>query len=384
MSPHLPAPATPEAPPRTAPSRTAPAAYRTPPPFPWHRVPFLALAALALLAGLDAATLLVGLPAPVTAQRLPEIHGPLMVLGFVGTLIALERAVALRRTWGFAAPALLGVGSIALLSPIPLGWGQALLVLGSIGLATVYVPLWRRQEDDAVLVQGVGASLAVGASVLWLRGEEIPRLLPWLVGFVVLTIAGERLELARLHIDRRRAGWLVALSGALVVATGTTAVRPDLSPLLGAALLGLVGWLAGADVARRTIRSTGLPRYTAACLLLGYGWLAVTGGIWLLHGEVLTGPGYDAAVHATFLGFTISMILAHAPVILPAILRRPLPYHPSMGWAAAALHGCLAVRVWLGDALGWADAWRMGAFGTVLALLGFVAVAAWSATRRPA
>ena len=31
--------------------------------------------------------------------------------------------------------------------------------------------------------------------------------------------------------------------------------------------------------------------------------------------------GYDIVVHATFLGFAMSMVLAHAPVILPAVLR---------------------------------------------------------------
>ncbi|MGJ3560863.1 hypothetical protein ACR6C2_30315 [Streptomyces sp. INA 01156] len=66
-------------------------------------------AGLALLAGLDAALLLLGLPAPVTADRLPEVHGVLMVLGFVGTLIALERAVALGRPWG----------------PLPVRWARA-------------------------------------------------------------------------------------------------------------------------------------------------------------------------------------------------------------------------------------------------------------------
>ena len=59
----------------------------------------------------------------------------------------------------------------------------------------VYVPLWRRQRDDAVLVQAFGAVLAAGAALLWLAGVDVPVLLPWLVGFVVLTIGGERLEL---------------------------------------------------------------------------------------------------------------------------------------------------------------------------------------------
>lgn len=83
------------------------------------RIVFLAPAGFALLAGLDAALMLLGLPAPVRVDRLPEVHGMLMVLGFVGTLIALERAGALRRPVGFVAPALLGLGALVLVSPAP-------------------------------------------------------------------------------------------------------------------------------------------------------------------------------------------------------------------------------------------------------------------------
>ena len=53
---------------------------------PW--LVLLAPAGIALLAGLDVALMLLGLPAPVRVDRLPEVHGMLMVLGFVGTLIA--------------------------------------------------------------------------------------------------------------------------------------------------------------------------------------------------------------------------------------------------------------------------------------------------------
>ena len=40
-------------------------------------------------------------------------------------------------------------------------------------------------------------------------------------------------------------------------------------------------------------------------------------GTRLLVGRAADGPAYDAVIHAVFLGFTISMIMAHAPVILP-------------------------------------------------------------------
>jgi hypothetical protein len=338
-------------------------------------------AGIALVAGLDAALLLLDPRAPVRTDRLPEVHGFLLVLGFVGTLISLERAVALRRRAGFAAPGLLGLGGLLLLSPAPLVAGRISLVLGSAALVAVYVPLWRRQRDDAVLVQLLGGVLATGAAILWLGGTEVPALLPWLAGFVVLTIAGERLELARLAMGPGAGTRLVALSGALAAAIAAALLWPEVgTPLLGAALLALTLWLAVHDVARRTIRSSGSTRLMAACMLAGYGWLVVTGVVWLL-GAAGTGSagagGYDAAVHGVFLGFTISMIMAHAPTILPAVLRKPLPYHPALWAPAVLLHVGLVIRLWIGDGLGSSLAWQVGGALNIVALLLFVGVAAW-------
>lgn len=345
------------------------------------RVLLVLPAGLALLAGLDAALLLLDVPAPVRTQRLPEVHGVLLVLGFVGTLIALERAVALRRPAGFAAPALLGAGGVLLVSPAPLVAGRLVLVLGAAALVAVYVPLWRRQRDDSVLVQLLGGVVATGAAILWLGGAEVPVLLPWLAGFVVLTIAGERLELARLAMGPGAGSRLVLLSGALVAGVAASLLWPTPgTPVLGVTLLALTGWLAVHDVARRTIRAEGVARLMAACMLAGYVWLAVAGAVWLL-GPAGTGAvgagGYDAVVHAVFLGFTISMIMAHAPTILPAVLRRPLPYHPALWVPAGLLHLGLVVRLWIGDGLGSQVAWQVGGVLNVVALLLFVAVAAW-------
>ncbi len=335
-----------------------------------------------MLAGTDAALMLLGLPAPVSAERLPDVHGMLLVLGFVGTLIALERAVALGHRAGYLAPGLLGAGAVALVSPAPVTLGRILLVAGTVALVAVYVPLWRRQRDDAVLVQVLGAVLAVGASALWLGGVDVPVLLPWLVGFITLTIAGERLELARIAMGARAGGVLVLLAAALVVAVTGSVLWPEVAtPALGLALLVLVGWLAVHDVARRTVRSDGLPRFMALGLLAGYFWLGVAGAVWLVRGAVVDGPAYDAVVHAAFLGFTISMIMAHAPVILPAVLRRPLSYHPALLGPMALLHLSLALRLWVGDALGHPLAWRIGGVLNIVALLGFLATAGWAVAR---
>lgn len=354
------------------------------------RVALLAPAGIALLAGLDAALILLDLPAPVRVDRLPEVHGMLMVLGFVGTLIALERAVALRRRLGFVAPALLGLGALVLLSPAPLVVGRGLLAAGAAALVGLYLPLWRRQRDDAVLVQALGAVLALGAAVLWLGGTDVPVLAPWLVGFVVLTIAGERLELARIAMGPSAGTTLVLLASGLLAGIVAALLwpRPG-AALLGAAMLVLTGWLAAHDVARRTIhapshnsgRTGGLPRYMAGCMLAGYCWLGVAGAIWMLGGPATEGVRHDALLHAVFLGFTLSMIMAHAPVILPAVLRRPLPYHPALIAPAVLLHGSLALRLWVGDALGSHGAWVTGGVLNIVAVLSFVAVAVGCAVR---
>lgn len=350
-----------------------------------RRLPFLLPGGLALLAGLDAALMLLGLPAPVSSQRLPEVHGMLLVLGFVGTLIALERAVALGRRTGFLAPGLLGAGAVLLVSPAPLVAGRSLLVAGAAAMTLVYVPLWRRQRDDAVLVQALGAVLAVGAATLWLGGVEVSALLPWLAGFIVLTIAGERLELARIAMGPGAGSTLVALATAVVVTVVASLLWPEVgTPLLGLALLVLVAWLAVHDVARRTVRSTGLVRYMAASMLAGYFWLAVAGSVWLVGGPAAEGVRYDAVIHAVFLGFTMSMIMAHAPVILPAVLRRPLPYHPALLVPAVLLHVSLALRLWVGDALGSQAGWELGGTLNISALLAFVILVVWLVAAPPA
>lgn len=348
----------------------------------WTRLPFLLAGGLALLAGLDAALMLIGLPAPVDAARLPDVHGVLLVLGFVGTLIALERAVALGRRAGFLAPGLLGAGALLLLAPVPLTAGRSVLVAGTAALTLVYVPLWRRQRDDAVLVQALGAVLAAGAATLWLGGVPVAALLPWLVGFIVLTIAGERLELARLAMGPGAGTRLVLLSSAVVAAVVASLLWPEVAtPLLGLSLLVLVGWLAAHDVARRTVRTTGLVRFMAGSMLAGYAWLAVAGTVWLVTGPVTEGTGYDAVVHAVFLGFTMAMIMAHAPVILPAVLRRSMGYHPALLVPALLLHGSLVLRLWVGDGLGSATVWQVGGALNITALLAFVGVVVWLVLR---
>ncbi|MCE1178951.1 MAG: hypothetical protein LWW86_07960 [Micrococcales bacterium] len=350
---------------------------------------FLLPAGLSMLAGLDAGLLRAGLPAPARGASLADRHGMLMALGFLGTVIALERAVALRETIGYAAPLLLGLGGLLLAAGASADAAALLLAEGAIALALVLLALYRRSSDPVVLAQGIAAVCALVAVVAWHR-SGMPAAVPALAAYLVLTIAAERIELARLTMPAS-AGTTLAVGACLtLVALPLVWLWPATVRGLGLAVIVLVAWLVRADVARHTVRATGLPRYSAAAMLLGYAWLGLAGVLWVLRGHVGSGGAYDAIVHAVFVGFGLSMVMAHAPVILPAVLRRPLPYRAVLWLPLAALHLTLAVRVG-GDLQRLLDVdrislWRSGVAGTAVALLLFVltaaAVAATAPTRR--
>lgn len=335
-------------------------------------------AAAALLVGINAGLSRLDAWPPVASARLSELHGVLMVVGFLGTLIALERAVALNRAWGFLAPALLGVGALLVLLPTDLDTrvGGTLLAAGAAAGCVVQVPLWRRQRDDAVLVSALGSVALLGGTLLWLGGADLSFVVVWFAGYVVLIITGERLELARLSMPATAGRDLVLLGLALALAVPAATLWPEVgSRLLGAVLIGLAAWLVSHDVARRTARGTGLPRFAAFCMLAGQVWLLVAGATWLVGGALTEGSAYDAALHAVFLGFAMSMVFAHGSTILPAVTRIRLPYSPAMWWPWAVLQASLLLRLYGGDVLGHDLARRIGGAGNGVALVLFLLVA---------
>lgn len=362
---------------------------------PVGRMALLVLVAAAALAGLDAALLRLGAVAPVRSESLARLHGPLMVQGFLGTAIALERAVALRvggrrgDAWGFAAPVLGAAGTLLALAqvagaPVARAVPAAAWAVGMASLCAIYLGVWRRQASAAVLVQALGAVAGLGGALLWLRGLEVAALVPWWAGFLVLTVIGERVELARVAFASERVETrVVAEACAVAVALVAALVSAEVGyTVLGVALGVLVVDVGLRDVARRTIRLPGAARLMAACMIAGYGWAMVTAVVWAVGGPAWDGWRYDASVHALTIGFALSMVVAHAPVIVPALARRPLPYHPVMWVGVGLLHGGLVLRVVAG-ARGAEPAWRLGgAVGVVAVLVVLVTVVALLAGRR--
>jgi hypothetical protein len=347
---------------------------------PRGRFLLLALGGIALLGGLTGALVLLGAMIPADAGRLAAGHGRLMTLGFLGTVIALERAVALGRPLGYAAPVATGVGALAIvlgLAPAPAAW---LLVAGGVLLVGTYAVFATRERSLHLGVQAAGAGAWPVAALLLAVGRPVSDALPWLAAFLVLTIAGERLELARLGqltILRRRqfivAAWIFVAGVTVSLAVPDAGTRVG-----GVGLLALAAWLARNDLARRTVRMPGVTRFIALSLLLGYAWLAVAGSAWLVTG-IEGGAAYDVRLHALFLGFVISMVFGHAPVIVPAVLRVPLPYTPIFYGHLALLHAGLLIRIIGGDVLAVAGAWYLGGVLNVVAVLVFVGVSAAAA-----
>lgn len=347
------------------------------------RLPWMVLAMLLLLSALWGSVVRLGWMWPPLLPTLPMAHGPLMVGGFLGVLIGLERALGLGNRVAYLVPAMAGAGAVLTASGGGGSIGPLLIVAASYGLVAIMVAIWRVQPALYAVVLVLAALLWATGNTAWLLGASIPSVtLAW-AGFLVLTIAGERLELSRLL---RPPGWAVALFAATValVIAGALVTLGDFGlgvRLTAVGWLALGGWLLRFDIASRRLRAGGQARYMAIALLLGYGWLVVGGVIGLLLGVVQAGPVYDAVLHAIFVGFVFSMIFAHVLIILPAVLGVDLTYHPRFYVHLCLLHGALILRV-LGDLLPWWEARLWGGLLTAVVIVLFLVNTASAARLR--
>lgn len=344
------------------------------------RLVILACAAGAMLCGLWAGLGRLGWDLPQAAS-LAGLHGPLLVSGVFGTLVALERAVAFGRRWPYAAPALSASGTILLLAGAPNAAGAwAYVVAAAVLTVASLAAVWRQPAAFTASI-ATGAAAWLAGSVAWALGEPVPDLAGWWLAFLVLTVAGERLELSRL-MPRSRLGLPIYL-----LATGAflTGAREGLHTARGAylagfGLLALTAWLARHDIALRTVHFGGQPRFMAICMLAGYAWLGAAGLLLLAVPPGTDAFGYDMALHAVLLGFILSMVFGHALIILPAVARIRARFDPALYAPLAALHASVALRI-VSDLLGAEAGRRWSGLLTAAAVAGFAACIAVS-TRR--
>jgi len=312
----------------------------------WRRLRLIPLAAGvgSFLVGLWLGLAQLGLTLPGGTPAAAELHGAMMISGFLGTVICLERAVAIGRWWAYAAPMLSAIGAVALIVDAPV-FASGAFLLASIGLTVNSGTIAARQPALFTVLLTIAAACWVSGTVIWIQGAAAANVAGWWLAFLVFTIAAERLELSRLLSPPRSSQVTFVFALALII---IGMVRGEIAgqgaPFTGVGLLAMTVWLVKHDIALRTIRLSGQARFSASCLLAGYFWLGIAGLLFLIALPGTTIFSYDAAVHAVAIGFVLSMIFGHAPIILPAVIGLRVRYSAAVYGPLVLLHLSLLLR----------------------------------------
>lgn len=302
------------------------------------------------------------------------LHGPLLVFGFLGTLIAAERAIVLRRYWGYLAPCLGVIGTVSALAGARPWWSGVAWSFAAFAGLCVVIGIDRAHPTLATKTMIVsGCFWFLGAS-LWTFGLPLLGLLPWWGGFLALMILGERTQFGRLFQQAGESAvtatrifvGLLLLGATLGLFIPNAALRVS---GIGFILMGL--WLLLADVPRHVIKP-GLLRFLSIGTTLAYVWLVVTGVLWSSF-LVSSAQQLDASIHALLQGFVLGMVIAHSLIVFPAISGKRLPFHPIFYGHLVLFHAATSLRI-VGDLLSASLIARAGSLLSAGALLLFVVV----------
>src|SRR5262245_945026 len=147
------------------------------------RFVLIALAGVSLLFGLWAGTLRLGWALPAPSESLIVHHGPLMIIGFRGTLIGLDRAVALGRLWPYGIPVLSGVSAVSALVGLPVQLSAPAGVAASLLLTAVFFALYRQYPSEHFVIMGLSAFAWLVGNIIWFENCPLFHVVPWWAGF---------------------------------------------------------------------------------------------------------------------------------------------------------------------------------------------------------
>src|SRR6202140_6007409 len=215
---------------------------------PLLRVPFLGMGFAGLLAGAGGGLARRGWSVPAAAAALTSLHGALMICAFFGVVISLERAVAIGRYWAYLAPLLGGAGCVAAIAGLSAiaAW---FFVAASLVLLAASIEIFRRQTALFTFTLALGAACWSVGNWLWAAGSTVHDVVTWWLAFLILTIAGERLELSRFLAPSRVAKWTFA---AIIVVIGAGLFGASSrwgAQAFAIGLLALAAWLLTQDLA---------------------------------------------------------------------------------------------------------------------------------------
>lgn len=297
-------------------------------------------------------------------------HGALMTGSFLGTLICLERIVALKKKWMYAIPVISGM-SLLFFYFGEQQIAMSLLTIGSLGLIYIYIDLIKRFGEYYFYIMMIGAIAWAVGNIIMIVSPLYPQAAPWWITFILLTVFGERLELSKFlpQSKLKKVTMIISIS---VFICGMILPYHELGKFIsGSGLILMAIWLFKYDIARKSVKAKGMHRFTGSLLLAGYFWLVVCGLLMIVDfGSIFN---YDAMLHAFFLGFTFSMIFAHAPIIFPGVAGLIIrPFHDSLFIWGILLQFSLAMRIISGLLMETQLRTLSGMFNAVIIILFFI------------
>ena len=305
------------------------------------KLPFMVLVIASLVSGIFTGWFRLGFELPVSSVFLH--HGAMMTGSFLGTVILIERIMALKRRWLFSFP-VINASSVVFYYLDLDSVAFACLVFGAIGLFYVFFLINQQYADLPHQIMWVGSAAWFVGNVHLLIFRLYAHSILWWMAFLLLTIVGERLELSRfLPVSKFKQQLLVSLL-VLFLISCVLPFHLGGQILTGITLVLIAIWLLLYDMVRKSIRKPGIHKFSAFTLICGYVWLALSGLLYALDNTGLI--TYDALIHSFFLGFVFSMIFAHAPIILPGVLGLGFkPYHATLYVWVVLFQLALVVRI---------------------------------------
>lgn len=321
---------------------------------------------LSLLAAVASGWLRLGVPLPFRLGS--SQHGALMVNSFLASVIFLERAVTFRQKWLLLLPLTNAASALFFVADFP-QIGFWFLNTAGLGFAALCLHFLFRYKEFYFFVFLLGSLLLVIGNVMITFSGHYTLAVYYWMGFLLLTIVAERLELSRFLPVKKSAKTLLVACLLLTLVALVVQTMYGYHQPLAVTIAGTALWLLRYDMARRSLRLPGQHRYSAVALLGGFGWLLATAPLLLFFAKIPF--GYDAVLHAFFIGFVFSMIFSHAPIIVPAVAKLPVKvYRPVLYAWLAGLHLSLLVRL-AGDVWGEASLRKTGGLLNGLVVLGF-------------
>lgn len=222
---------------------------------------------LSLLSAIWSGWLRIGWNFPIT--NVAAQHGALMVNSFLALLIFLERAVVFRNKLVLALPLFNALSVAAFAAGFPVV-AQLLFILCSSVFTLVCLYFIYRYKESYYFIFLIGAVCLLTGNVILYRTNFYPSAVTWWMGFLLLTIIAERLELSRFLklTDFKR--YILWFCLALVVVALLHPLQVQGNTFFAIAIAMNAIWLLKYDMARHSIKAKGHSNKVAGKIIPAY------------------------------------------------------------------------------------------------------------------